>query len=65
MGRAAKNDFEKSGKQGLIYGLAHDSISTQGGGQLRKEVAPMSITEVIALLMLVIAAISLGYSIKK
>jgi hypothetical protein len=36
----------------------------QGGGTATKEVTPMSVSEVISLLMLVIAAIALGISIK-
>jgi hypothetical protein len=39
--------------------------ASKGGGQLRKEGTPMSVEETIALLMLVIAAISLGIQIKK
>ena len=37
----------------------------EGRGQLRKEGGPVSISETIALLMLVLAAISLGSQIKK
>ena len=37
----------------------------EGRGQRRKEVAPMSTADAIALLMLVIAAISLGYTFGK
>lgn len=40
-------------------------VPSKGGGQLRKEGAPMGITDTIGLLMLVIAAISLGLQIKK
>ena len=39
-------------------------ISMQGGGTATKEVTPMSVSEVISLLMLVLAAIALGISIK-
>ena len=58
--------FKKDGKCGLTYGIAHAIIITQGGEQPpRKEAAPMSITDTIALLMLVLAAVSLGIQIKK
>ena len=53
-------------KRGLTYLL--ESVTTEarkGGGQLRKEGTPMSVEETIPLLMLVIAAISLGIQIKK
>lgn len=42
----------------------HGMIAMQGGGQLRKEETPMSVTEVIALLMLVLTAIALGLQIQ-
>ena len=37
----------------------------QDGALIRKEETPMSVTDTIALLMLVLAAISLGFQIKK
>ena len=46
------------------YGEYSD-YTRKGGGQLRKEGTPMSVEETVALLMLVIAAISLGIQIKK
>ena len=46
-------------------GETHDIIPMQGGAQLRKEDTPMSVEEAIALLMLVLAAISLGADLKK
>lgn len=48
--------------QDIVYAM----IFRQGGEKPpRKEAAPMSVTDTIALLMLVIAAISLGLQIKK
>ena len=51
--------------RGLTNRLAYDIMVMQGGGNFRKEGTPMSTSDVIALLMLVIAAISLGISLKK
>ena len=53
-------------KRGLIRRYTYAIMTMQGGGKPpRKEVEPTSVQEAIALLMLVIAAISLGLSIKK
>ena len=53
-------------KRGLTYLIEYAiTKASKGGGQLRKEGTPMSVEETIALLMLVIAAISLGIQIKK
>ena len=57
-----KKYFEK----GLTDRYTYAIMTMQGGGKPpRKEVEPMSVQEAIALLMLVIAAISLGLSIKR
>ena len=55
-----KKYFEKSEKRGLTIGLTYAIITLQGGGQPRKEVAGMKTNDVIQLLLLVVAAITLG-----
>lgn len=49
----------------LLFLLKHVILASRGAGPTPKGGPPMSITEIIALLMLVIAAISLGASLKK
>lgn len=55
--------FEKS--LDIRRRICYSRIKQSAGGQLRKEAQPMSTEEILALLMLILAAIRLGYDLKK
>ena len=63
--RTVRYCFCRLPSRGAKYYGEYSDYTRKGGGQLRKEGTPMSVEETIALLMLVIAAISLGIQIKK